>query len=136
MRAHKLENQAIEIVVQAPETDHPPSSPGVQYSMAKRYADKAFAQAGFAPRQGRDEIGVVELHGCFVANEACRVCWAGPMQAPGLFSIDKRGEYGLVHNIGIGGVVVVSLLRRPEFFKPGGTDGRTRYAATSIHYVY
>jgi len=53
---------------------------------------------------------------------------AGPMQAPGLFdTIDKRGKYGLVHNIGIGGAAVVSLLRRPEFYKSGGMDGRTRY---------
>lgn len=53
---------------------------------------------------------------------------AGPMQAPGLFDAnDKRGKYGLVHNIGIGGAVVVSLLRRPEFYQPGGADGRSRY---------
>jgi sterol carrier protein 2 len=52
------------------------------------------------------------------------------MQAPGLFNTsDERGKYGLVHNIGIGGAVVVSLLRRPEFFKPGGINGQTRYAA-------
>ena len=50
------------------------------------------------------------------------------MQAPGLFdTADKRGKYGLVHNIGLGGAAVVSLLRRPEFFEPGGIDGRTRY---------
>ena len=53
------------------------------------------------------------------------------MQAPGLFTTaDKRGKYGLVHNIGLGGAVVVSLLRRPEFFKPGGVDGRIRYAVS------
>ena len=50
------------------------------------------------------------------------------MQAPGLFDIsDKRGKYGLVHNIGLGGAVVVSLLRRPEFYKEGGKDGRDRW---------
>lgn len=53
--------------------------------------------------------------------------WAGPLQAPGLFdTTDERGKYGLVHNIGLGGAVVVSLLRRPEFWKEGGNDGRTR----------
>lgn len=56
------------------------------------------------------------------------------MQAPGLFSTaDPRGKYGLVHNIGLGGAVVVSLLRRPEFYESGGTDGRTRYAAVHQH---
>jgi hypothetical protein len=41
----------------------------VGYGMTKRCADKVFAQAGFAPGQGRDEVGVVELHDCFAANE-------------------------------------------------------------------
>jgi len=49
------------------------------------------------------------------------------MQAPGLFDHhDKRGKFGMVHNIGLGGAVVVSLLRRPEFYKEGGKDGRDR----------
>ena len=49
------------------------------------------------------------------------------MQAPGLFDFpDKRGKYGMVHNIGLGGAAVVSLLRRPEFFQEGGVDGRNR----------
>ncbi|KAH7884025.1 thiolase-like protein [Phlebopus sp. FC_14] len=60
--------------------------------------------------------------------------WAGPMQAPGLFDTpDKRGKYGLVHNIGIGGAVVVSLLRRPEFFEAGGVDGRSRLGYNHGH---
>ena len=101
----------------------------MQHGTTKRRADKVSAQAGFAPGQGRNEVGMVELHDCFVANGA--VYWAGRMQASGLLStLDKRGKYGLVHNIGTGGVVVASLLRRPEFLKPGGIDGRTRYAAT------
>jgi sterol carrier protein 2 len=49
------------------------------------------------------------------------------MQAPGLFDFpDARGKYGLVHNIGLGGAVVISLLRRPEFYHTGGPDGRDR----------
>lgn len=79
MHAHKLENQAIEIVAQALETDHPAAFESgsamevVGYGMTKRCADKVFAQAGFTPGQGRDEVGVVELHDCFAANEVCRV---------------------------------------------------------------
>ena len=53
---------------------------------------------------------------------------SGPMQVPGLFdTADKRGKYGLVQNMGLGGAVVVSILRRPEFYKPGGQDGRARF---------
>ena len=54
---------------------------------------------------------------------------AGKSQVPNLFNTpDKRGKYGLVHNVGLGGAAVVGLLRRPEFFEAGGEDGRTRYA--------
>ena len=75
VRAHKLENQAIEIVAQALETDHPDTFDAesatvlVGYDMTQRCADKVFAQAGFAPGQGRDEVGVIELHDCFASAE-------------------------------------------------------------------
>lgn len=77
VHAHNLENQAIEIVALELETDHPVSLESnsamevVGYSMTKRCADKVFAEAGFAPGKGRDEVGVIELHDCFAANEVC-----------------------------------------------------------------
>ncbi|KAF5314023.1 hypothetical protein D9611_006940 [Ephemerocybe angulata] len=187
-----LENQAIEIVAQSLATDGPGTFEGrsamdvVGYEMTKACADEVFRDAGFAPGQGRDLVGVVELHDCFAANELitypalglCKedeahklvergdntyggkyvvnpsggleakghplgatglgmhfyIMRAGPMQAPGLFDIaDKRGKYGLVHNVGLGGAVVVSLLRRPDFFKEGGKDGRDRLGYNHAH---
>jgi len=159
--------------------------------MTKSCADKVFAAAGFKQGEGRDQVGCIELHDCFAANElltydALGLCkpgeahklvdagdntyggkyvinpsggleakghplgatglgihfyiamqlrnWAGPMQAPGLFDHpDKRGKYGLVHNIGLGGAAVVSLLRRPEFWKEGGKDGRDRVGYNHAH---
>ncbi|KIM41726.1 hypothetical protein M413DRAFT_444971 [Hebeloma cylindrosporum] len=197
VRARGLENQAIEIVAQALTTDGLSTFESrsamdvVGYQMSKTCADQVFKEAGFAEGQGRDQVGVVELHDCFAANElitypALGLCapgeahklvdrgdntyggkwvvnpsggleakghplgatglgmhfyimmqlreWAGPMQAPGLFDIpDKRGKYGLVHNVGLGGAVVVSLLRRPEFYKPGGKDGRSRLGYNHAH---
>ncbi|KZT06237.1 thiolase-like protein [Laetiporus sulphureus 93-53] len=193
---HKLENQAIEIVSQALYTDEPETFESksamevVGFGMTQKCADKIFHDAGFNERDGRDQVGVVELHDCFAANElityeALRLCepgqahrmveegdityggkyvinpsggleakghplgatglgmhfyitmqlrqWAGPMQAPGLFDTDKRGKYGLVHNIGIGGAVVCSLLRRPEFFNAEGEDGRDRLGYNHGH---
>ncbi|KAM5531502.1 hypothetical protein V8D89_014827 [Ganoderma adspersum] len=194
---HGLENQAIEIVAQALTTDDPTTFESrsamnvVGYTMSKNCADQVFAQAGFKEGEGRDQVGVVELHDCFAANElltydALGLCehgqahkivergdntyggkyvvnpsggleakghplgatglgmhfyitmqlrqWAGPMQAPGLLDVpDKRGKYGLVHNIGLGGAVVCSLLRRPEFYKEGGEDGRKRLGYNHGH---
>jgi sterol carrier protein 2 len=58
------------------------------------------------------------------------------MQVPGLFdNSDKRGKFGMVHNIGLGGAVVVSLLRRPEFWEEGGKDGRDRVGYNHAHQV-
>ena len=58
------------------------------------------------------------------------------MQVDGLFDgEDKRGKFGMVHNVGLGGAVVVSLLRRPEFWKDGGEDGRHRLGYNHAHEV-
>lgn len=75
VHAHGLENQAIEIVATALTTDDPSTFESksamnvVGYTMTKNCADKIFAEAGFAPGLGRDQVGVLELHDCFSANE-------------------------------------------------------------------
>ena len=72
---HGLENQAIEIVAQALTTDNPLAFEAnsamevVGYTMSKNCADQVFREAGFKEGQGRDQVGVVELHDCFAANE-------------------------------------------------------------------
>ncbi|OBZ79769.1 Non-specific lipid-transfer protein [Grifola frondosa] len=197
VHAHNLENQAIEIVAQALTTDEPVTFESksamevIGFTMTKNCANQVFRDAGFKEGEGRDQVGVVELHDCFSANElvtydALGLCapgeahklvergdntfggkyvvnpsggleakghplgatglgmhfyitmqlrqWAGPMQAPGLLDgPDRRGKYGLVHNIGLGGAVVCSLLRRPEFYKGGGQDGRDRLGYNHGH---
>jgi sterol carrier protein 2 len=75
VREHKLENQAIELVATGLATDYPDAFAGrsametVGYRMTQRLADKIFAQAGAS----RDDVGVVELHDCFAANEASKL---------------------------------------------------------------
>lgn len=75
VHSHALENQAIEIVGQSLATDQPGTFDSrsamelVGYSMSRNAADRAFAQAGFGEGEGRDLVGVVELHDCFAANE-------------------------------------------------------------------
>jgi sterol carrier protein 2 len=75
VHAHGLENQSIEIVAQGLETDDPAAYDTESamevagYGMSKRCADKVFKDAGFADGEGRDLVGVVELHDCFSANE-------------------------------------------------------------------
>lgn len=39
----------------------------VGYGMTRRLADKVFTSAGAS----RDDVGVIELHDCFAANEVC-----------------------------------------------------------------
>ena len=76
---HNLENQAIEIVSQALGTDDPSTLESkshmnlVGYNITKNCAEEIFAKAGFGPGQGRDEVGVVELHDCFASNEVSRL---------------------------------------------------------------
>ncbi|KAF9511820.1 hypothetical protein BS47DRAFT_1330736 [Hydnum rufescens UP504] len=55
--------------------------------------------------------------------------WAGQMQSPNLMDHpDPRGKLGLVHNLGLGGAAVVSLMKRPEFWDGDNKreDGRNR----------
>lgn len=72
---HGLENQAIEIISQALVTDQTATFNSrsamelVGYGMSKAAADIVFEDAGFKKGTGRDEVGVVELHDCFAANE-------------------------------------------------------------------
>ena len=89
VHAHGLENQAIEIVAQALMTDDlstfESKSPMnvVGYNMTKNCADKVFAEAGFKSGEGRDQIGVIELHDCFSANEVrLRVLLSAQQQPP------------------------------------------------------
>ncbi len=65
------------------------------------------------------------IEGLYVRFTSCVLSFSS--LARGLFDIpDKRGRFELVHDIGLGGAVVVSFLRRSEFYKLGGADGRTR----------
>jgi sterol carrier protein 2 len=83
IRKHSLQNQAIEVVAQALATDDVVAFEGrsamdvVGYTMTKICADKVFKDAGFAEGQGRDQVGVVELHDCFAANEVFMYCCFG-----------------------------------------------------------
>jgi hypothetical protein len=76
---HKLENQAIEIVAQTLVTDtsatfeEKSAMELVGYSMSKLAADRVFEAAGFNKGEGREQVGVVELHDCFAANEVCKL---------------------------------------------------------------
>ena len=75
VRSHQLENQAIEIVGQALATDEPLTFESrsamevIGFSMTQSCADQVFTQAGFGQGEGRDQVGVIELHDCFAANE-------------------------------------------------------------------
>ena len=76
MKKHGLEDQAVEIVAMELTTDQPQMFNNnrelVGYSMSKSAAEKStcicnevYKKTGVSPK----EIGVVELHDCFSANE-------------------------------------------------------------------
>ncbi|KAK4705856.1 hypothetical protein P7C70_g351, partial [Phenoliferia sp. Uapishka_3] len=56
--------------------------------------------------------------------------WAGPLQAPealpGVAEAKGKEAYGLAHNLGLGGACVVTVMKRPSFWKASGEDGRDR----------
>jgi sterol carrier protein 2 len=67
---HKLQDRAIELVSQAMATDSPKALGGSAIELAgadmtRRAAQQVFEASGVRP----DQIGVVELHDCFSANE-------------------------------------------------------------------
>lgn len=76
VHAHKLENQAIEIIGQSMHTDGPVTFESgsameiVGFDMTRRAAEDAFAQAGEG--NNRDNVGVVELHGRLIGSSYMR----------------------------------------------------------------
>ncbi len=79
----------------------------VGFTMSKNCANKVFSDAGFkGEREGRDQVGVVELHDCFSANEVMisdsqytsLVLTFGPIQ---LITYDALGlcEPGQAHKL-------------------------------------
>lgn len=57
--------------------------------------------------------------------------WAGegmqmPEVVPGVAEAKGKTAYALAHNLGLGGACVVTIFKRPSFWKAGGVDGRAR----------
>jgi sterol carrier protein 2 len=45
----------------------------IGYEMTRVCANKALSEAGHREGEGRDLVGVVELHDCFAANEVLKL---------------------------------------------------------------
>lgn len=88
VRAHRLENQAVEIVGMEMVTDLPSTFKDnscmkiAGYDMTKTAADRLFKKTGYKP----EDVHVVELHDCFSANELITY------EALGLCAPGKAGE--------------------------------------------
>ncbi|CAD8055575.1 unnamed protein product [Paramecium sonneborni] len=104
MLEHNLQDQAIEIIGCALTTDN--ESTFVQkslmnlagYDMSRRAAEQVYQKTGVNPK----EIGVVELHDCFSANELITY------EALGLCEVGKAGEFIDKGDNTYGGRVVVN----------------------------
>ncbi|CCX35456.1 protein of unknown function [Taphrina deformans PYCC 5710] len=176
-RHPELANQAVPMLSQAMATDSPRlfSRSAIELAgadMTRRAATMAFRRARIAP----EDVGVVELHDCFSANElvmidalglcepgsAHRLVEAGDITFGGRYVINPSGgliskghplgatglaqcaelvwqlrgwasnrqvpdlHYGLQHNVGLGGCVVVGIYGKPYFSGNIDQDGRDR----------
>lgn len=89
MKKHKLENQAIEILASVLQTDCEDTFESksmidrVGYQLAKRTAEKALKKANIKI----EEVGAIELHDCFAANELLTY------EALGLCEQGKGGDF-------------------------------------------
>ncbi|HEX9682215.1 MAG TPA: lipid-transfer protein [Acidimicrobiales bacterium] len=103
VRAHGLEDQAVEIIGQAMTTDYPSSFEGsaiklVGQDMTAAAANQVYEQTGYGP----SDVDVVELHDCFSANELVTY------EALGLAEEGKSAEYIMDDGFTYGGKVVVN----------------------------
>lgn len=104
VRAHKLENQAIEIVGMEMATDVPStfsensSIKMIGFDMTKNAANKLFQKSGIRP----SDVNVVELHDCFSTNELITY------EALGLCDVGRGGELVDSGNNTYGGKYVVN----------------------------
>ena len=103
VKAHGLEDQAVEIIAQAMTTDYDSTFSGSDMSLAgfdmtKAAATKVYEESGLGP----DDVDVVELHDCFSANELITY------EGLGLCEQGKAGD--LIHSgaVTYGGQVVVN----------------------------
>jgi len=64
----------------------------IGYGMTKVCAENAFRAAGFAEGEGRDQVGVVELHDCFAANELLAYAALGLCPPAEAHRLVERGD--------------------------------------------
>ena len=103
VKAHGLEEQAVEIVGQAMTTDFESTFSGsdmslVGFDMTKAAANAVFEESGLGPA----DVDVVELHDCFSANEMITY------EGLGLCGEGKAGELIDSGAVTYGGQVVVN----------------------------